>query len=105
MNSLCHLFKTSPLKNFLLFLICEYFKKIYFSSEQKNFTKQVKLEIDISDFFVLNHFQPDGKANYSLQLNLKSPQVLMSGMLAEEMLEICKEGGIEYLFLIYEFLQ
>ena len=82
----------------LQFLFCR--------SEQKIFTKQVKLEIDISDFFVLNHFQPDGKENYSLQqLNLKSPRVLMTGMLAEEMLEICKEGGIDYIFLIYEFLQ
>ena len=77
----------------LQFLFCR--------SEQQIFTKQVKLEIDISDFFVLNNFQPDGKENYySLQLNLKSPQVLMSGMLAEEMLEICKEGGIDYIFLI-----
>ena len=81
----------------LQFLFCR--------SEQQIFSKQVELEIDISDFFVLNHFQPDGKENYSLQLNLKSPQVLMSGMLAEEMLEICKEGGINYIFLKYEFLQ
>lgn len=55
--------------------------------------KQIKLDIDISDFIELIDFKSDEKENENLQINLKFRQVLMSGELGEEMVEICKNGG------------
>ncbi len=56
--------------------------------------KQVKLDIDISDFFVLNDFQSEGKDIDILQLNFKSRKVLMVGELGNDMLAFCKNGGL-----------
>ncbi len=66
--------------------------------------KIVKLDIEISDFFELNYFQFDGGENDYIQENLKFNKVLMSASLGEELLGICKNGGITlYLFYISLF--
>lgn len=58
-------------------------------------TKQIKLDIEISDFFELNYFHPGTNEDGNLQLHLKSRKVLMSGKLGEDMVGICKNGGIK----------
>ncbi len=55
--------------------------------------KQIKLDIDISEFIELIDFKSDEKENENLQINLKFPQVLMSRELGEDMVEISKNGG------------
>lgn len=56
--------------------------------------KQVKIDIEISDFFELNRFQPEEKENDNLLLKLKSSTVLLSGEMEEELAGLCKNGGM-----------
>jgi hypothetical protein len=56
--------------------------------------KQIKIDIEISDFFELTHFDFDGKEDDNVQLNSKFSKVLLSGELEEEMMGIFPNGGI-----------
>ncbi len=58
--------------------------------------KQVKFDIDISDFFVLNEFQSDGRDDDILKPDCKVRKVLMTGELEKDILAVCKNGGFNY---------
>ncbi len=60
----------------------------------KNVSKQVNLDIEISDFFVLNDFQPEGIDGKNLQLEFENHKVLMAGMVGREILTKCDNGGL-----------
>ncbi len=64
-------------------------------------SKLVKLDIDISDFFVLDEFQPEGAEKDILLLKFKSPKVLMTGKLGREILPLCKNGGSNNRFITH----
>ncbi len=63
-------------------------------------SKLAKLDIDISDFFVLDEVSFGGSENDSLPLKFKSPKVLMAGRLETEILPKCKNGGLNNRFII-----
>jgi hypothetical protein len=70
---------------------------IYFSrSVNQTESKLVKLDIDISDFFVLDEFPLGGSENDTFALKFKFPKVLMTGRLETDILPICKNGGLNY---------
>jgi hypothetical protein len=74
---------------------------IYFlSSGNQSESKLVKLDIDISDFFVLDEFSFGGSENDSLPLNFKSGKVLMAGKLGVDIMPLCKNGGSDNKFII-----
>ncbi len=49
---------------------------------------------------MLNDFQSEGREDDILQLNFKVFKVLMTGELGEDMLVLCKNGGMNYIFTI-----
>ncbi len=61
-------------------------------------TKQVKLDIDISDFFVLDDIQLEGRENNIFQPNFNGCKVLMAGELEKDILTKCKNGGLDYIW-------
>ena len=74
---------------------------IYFSrSENLTQSKLVKLDIDISDFFVLDEISFGGSENDSLPLKFKSRKVLMAGKLGTDILPMCENGGLNNRFII-----
>jgi hypothetical protein len=56
--------------------------------------REVKIEIEISDFFEINAFKSESKENDNIRLNLKYQKILMGGELDREIVGICKNGGI-----------
>ena len=76
-----------------------FYKKIFlykfrFRSERQISKRQVKIDIEISDFFEITAFKSESKENDNIRINLKHRKILMSGELEQEMLGICKNGGI-----------
>ncbi len=62
-------------------------------------SKLVKLDIDNSDFFVLDEFKHEG-AEKDIPLNkLESFKVLMAGELGIDILPLCKNGGSNNRFI------
>ncbi len=57
-------------------------------------TKEIYLDIEISDFFEFRHFQSEEQVNANPQLEINFQKILMSGELEEEMMTICRNGGI-----------
>ncbi len=64
-------------------------------------TKQIILDIDISEFFELNRFRSEDNENDNLHPDLKSHKLLMSGEIAEDMIVFCKNGGINNIKYYY----
>ena len=63
--------------------------------------RQFKIEIEISDFFEINAFKSEIKENDNIGLNLKYQKILMGGELEQEIVGICKNGGINKLLIIF----
>ncbi len=69
---------------------------IYFSRSVNLIeSKLVKLDIDISDFFVLDETSYGGSENDSPSLKFKPQKVLMAGKLGTDILPLCKNGGLK----------
>jgi hypothetical protein len=54
--------------------------------------------IDISEFFIFNHFETDKIKSKSLQKTFNTINVLMHGKFEKELLGIYKDGGIHHIF-------
>ena len=91
----------------LLFQKLQYFqinlqifiKKVFhyyfiFRSEKQILIRQVKIEVEISDFFEINGFNSESNENDKIGLNLKYQKILLGGELEQEIVGICKNGGI-----------
>ncbi len=81
----------------------EVFSLIFYRSEEQTITEQVKVDVDISEFFELNDFQSEAKLN-DVEINLKFKKLLMTGELGEDMERYCKNGGIN-LMTFHEVLK
>ncbi len=64
-------------------------------------TKQINLEIDISEFFELNRFRCEDNEFDILKLDSKFRKLIMSGEIAEDMIGFCKHGGINITYSIF----
>ncbi len=72
---------------------------IFLRSNTTTVTKQIILEIDISEFFELNSFLFEDKEKENLLPDLKFRKLLMSGEIEEEMIGFCNQGGRNYINL------
>jgi hypothetical protein len=78
---------------------------IYISrSVNQTESKLVKLDIDISDFFLLDGIPLGQSENDIFPLKFKSPKVLMTGRLETDILSICKNGGFNNRFIIFNYI-
>ncbi len=53
----------------------------------------------MSDFFVLNDFQPEGIDGKNLQLEFENHKVLMAGGVGREILTKCDNGGLHFRYI------
>ncbi len=70
------------------------FAYFFFRSENLTVTKQIILDIDISEFFELNRFRNEENEDDKLHPDLKLHKLLMNGEIAEDVIVFCNNGGI-----------
>jgi hypothetical protein len=80
-------------------IITDFYKNVFFyyfifRSDKQILRRQVKIDIEISDFFEINAFKSESKDNDNIGLNLNYQKILMGGELEQEIVGICKNGGI-----------